>query len=96
VERLALLATGSGIRGLVCSPLELPRLRGILPSQIQLVTPGIRTGAEKADDQKRTLSPAEAMAAGASWLVVGRPIYAATDPVAAARSIAAMAGWQPV
>jgi orotidine-5'-phosphate decarboxylase len=95
VERLALLATGSGIRGLVCSPLELPRLRGILPSHVQLVTPGIRTGAEKADDQKRTLSPAEAMATGASWLVVGRPIYAAADPVAAARSIAGMAGWNP-
>ncbi len=92
VERLARLATDSGIRGLVCSPLELLRLRSVLPSRIQLVTPGIRTGTEKADDQKRTLSPAEAMAAGASWLVVGRPIYAAADPVAAAQAIARMAG----
>lgn len=92
VERLARLATDSGIRGLVCSPLELLRLRSVLPSRIQLVTPGIRTGNEKADDQKRTLSPAEAMAAGASWLVVGRPIYAAADPMAAAQAIARMAG----
>ncbi len=92
VERLARLATDSGIRGLVCSPLELPRLRNVLPTQIQLVTPGIRTGNEKADDQKRTLSPAEAMATGASWLVVGRPIYAAADPVAAAQAIALQAG----
>ncbi len=92
VERLARLATDSGIRGLVCSPLELPRLRSVLPAQVQLVTPGIRTGNEKADDQKRTLSPADAIAAGASWLVVGRPIYAAADPVAAAQAIARQAG----
>jgi orotidine-5'-phosphate decarboxylase len=87
VERLARLAAASGLRGLVCSPLEIVPLRSILPPSIQLVTPGIRTGAEKSDDQKRTLGPAEAMAAGASWLVVGRPIYAATDPVEAAQRI---------
>ena len=87
VERLARLAASSGLRGLVCSPLEIIPLRAVLPPSIQLVTPGIRTGAVKSDDQKRTLGPAEAMAAGASWLVVGRPIYAATDPVEAARKI---------
>ncbi len=87
VELLARLAAGAGLRGLVCSPLELGRLRAILPASVQLVTPGIRTGAEKADDQKRTLSPREAMAAGATWLVVGRPIYAADDPAGAARRI---------
>ena len=87
VERLARLAADSGLRGLVCSPLEITTLRSILPSTMQLVTPGIRTGAEKSDDQKRTLGPAEAMAAGASWLVVGRPIYAAADPIEAARRI---------
>ena len=87
VERLATLAVKSGLRGLVCSPLEIVALRQIIPSHVQLVTPGIRTGAEKADDQKRTLSPREALDAGASWLVIGRPIYAAENPRAAAEKI---------
>jgi len=87
VERLATLAVRAGLRGLVCSPLEIADLRQILPSNIQLVTPGIRTGAEKADDQKRTLTPREAMQAGASWLVIGRPIYGAENPRAAAERI---------
>jgi orotidine-5'-phosphate decarboxylase len=87
VERLATLAVKSGLRGLVCSPLEITGLRQILPAHVQLVTPGIRTGAEKADDQKRTLSPREALAAGATWLVIGRPIYAAENPRAAAEKI---------
>jgi orotidine-5'-phosphate decarboxylase len=87
VERLAALAVKSGLRGLVCSPLEIVALRQILPSHVQLVTPGIRTGAEKADDQKRTLSPREALDAGANWLVIGRPIYAAENPRAAAEKI---------
>ena len=87
VERLASLAAKAGLRGLVCSPLEIAALRKILPEDFQLVTPGIRTGAEKADDQKRTLTPREAMAAGASWLVIGRPIYAAPNPRQAAESI---------
>lgn len=87
VERLARLAVQAGLRGLVCSPLEVVALRQSLPSRIQLVTPGIRTGAEKADDQKRTLTPREALEAGANWLVVGRPIYAAENPRAAAEAI---------
>ena len=87
VERLASLAVKSGLRGLVCSPLEITQLRQILPASVQLVTPGIRTGAEKADDQKRTLSPREAIDAGASWLVIGRPISAAENPRAAAEKI---------
>ena len=87
VERLARLAVKAGLRGLVCSPLEIVALRKILPAQVQLVTPGIRTGAEKTDDQKRTLSPREAIAAGANWLVIGRPIYAAENPRAAAEKI---------
>jgi len=98
VERLASLAANSGLRGLVCSPLEIADLREFLPEEIQLVTPGIRTrlgeasgaawaGAEKADDQKRTLTPREAIAAGANWLVIGRPIYAAENPRAAAEKI---------
>ncbi|MBI3415518.1 MAG: orotidine-5'-phosphate decarboxylase [Verrucomicrobia bacterium] len=87
VERLATLAVKAGLRGLVCSPLEIVALRELLPANIQLVTPGIRTGAEKADDQKRTLSAGEAMAAGADWLVIGRPIYASSDPKFAAEQI---------
>jgi len=87
VERLAALAVKSGLRGLVCSPLEIVGLRQILPAHVQLVTPGIRTGAEKSDDQKRTLTPREAIDAGANWLVIGRPIYAAENPRAAAEKI---------
>jgi len=87
VLRLAQLAVQSGLRGLVCSPLEIVALRKILPPEVQLVAPGIRTGAEKADDQKRTLTPREAIQAGANWLVIGRPIYAAANPRAAAESI---------
>jgi len=89
VERLAQLAVTAGLRGLVCSPLEIADLRQILPEKIQLVTPGIRTGAEKSDDQKRMLTPREARDAGASWLVIGRPIYAAENPRAAAEKILA-------
>jgi orotidine-5'-phosphate decarboxylase len=86
---LAGLAVRAGLRGLVCSPLEIAGLRQILPVEVQLVTPGIRTGAEKADDQKRTLGPREAIEAGADWLVIGRPIYAAENPRAAAEKILA-------
>lgn len=89
VERLAALAVKAGLRGLVCSPLEIVALRQSLPADVQLVTPGIRTGAEKADDQKRTLTPAQALEAGANWLVIGRPIYAAENPKAAAEKILA-------
>ena len=87
VERLATLAAKAGLRGLVCSPLEIADLREFLPQHFQLVTPGIRTGAEKADDQKRTLTPREAIDAGANWLVIGRPIYAAENPRLAAEKI---------
>ena len=87
VLRLAQLAVKAGLRGLVCSPLEIVALRNFLPTHIQLVTPGIRTGVEKADDQKRTLTPREAIQAGANWLVIGRPIYAAENPRAAAEKI---------
>jgi len=89
VERLAALAASAGLRGLVCSPLELAALRQSLPASMQLVTPGIRAPGDDAGDQKRTLSAAEAMSAGASWLVIGRPIYAAENPRAAAERILA-------
>lgn len=87
VRRLATLAIKAGLHGLVCSPLEVAKLKQALPPNVQLVTPGVRTGAEKADDQKRTLTPKEAITAGASWLVIGRPIYAADNPRAAAEKI---------
>ena len=87
VERLAALAVQAGMRGLVCSPLEVAALRQLLPAQVRLVTPGLRSGAEPDDDQRRTLSPVEALAAGADWLVIGRPIYSAQDPRAATESI---------
>jgi orotidine-5'-phosphate decarboxylase len=87
VERLAGLALHAGLRGLVCSPLELGMLRRTLPANVQLVTPGIRPAEAGKDDQKRTLTPREALAAGADWLVIGRPICAAPDPRAAAERI---------
>lgn len=93
VERLASLAARAGLSGLVCSPLEITRLRQFLPAAMQLVTPGIRPADSPPDDQKRTLTPAEALAAGASWLVIGRPICAAPDPRAAAEKI--LASLQP-
>jgi orotidine-5'-phosphate decarboxylase len=87
VRRLATVAAKAGLRGLVCSPLEVAKLRQAIPPATQLVTPGVRMGAEKADDQKRTLTPREAITAGANWLVIGRPIYAAENPRAAAEKI---------
>ncbi len=87
VERLASLAAKAGLRGLVCSPLEIVALRQTLPSGMQLVTPGIRATDDAAGDQKRTLSAREAIDAGANWLVIGRPICAAPNPRAAAEKI---------
>ena len=87
VLRLGRLAVDSGLRGLVCSPLEIVPLRAVLPANVALVTPGIRPRDAKADDQSRVMTPAEAARAGASFLVVGRPVFKATDPVAAARAI---------
>jgi orotidine-5'-phosphate decarboxylase len=89
VERLAKLALEAGLRGLVCSPLELAMLRRLLPPNIQLVTPGIRAPGDPTGDQKRTLTAREALAAGANWLVIGRPVHAAPDPRAAAEQIMA-------
>lgn len=87
VRRLAMVALKAGLRGLICSPQEVGRLRQAVTPATQLITPGIRMGDEKADDQKRICSPREAMQAGANWIVVGRPIYAAADPRAAAENI---------
>ena len=87
VRHLAKLATAAGLRGLVCSPMEIAPLREILPAEIQLVTPGIRPTGVDAGDQKRVFTPSEALAAGANRLVIGRPIYAAENPRAAAEAI---------
>ena len=87
VERFAALAIKAGLRGLVCSPLELVTLRQSLPREIQLVTPGIRGPGDIQGDQKRTLSAKEALCAGANWLVIGRPIYDAANPREAAENI---------
>jgi len=87
VERLATLAVTAGLRGVVCSPLELAALRPMLPATFQLVTPGIRGPDDPTGDQKRTLSAAEAIAVGANWLVIGRPIYGADNPRMAAERI---------
>ena len=87
VRRLANMANTAGLRGLVCSPLEVAELRQTFPRSMQLVTPGIRLTSNPADDQKRTLNPREALSAGANWLVIGRPIFAAENPRAAAEAI---------
>jgi len=87
VELLAQLAAESGMKGLVCSPLEIEPLRKILPPDIKLVTPGIRPAGSDLNEQKRIMTPAMAAAAGANFIVVGRPVLMAVNPVEAARAI---------
>lgn len=83
VPRLAQLAASAGIGGCVCSPLEVEALRAAHPDPFALVTPGIRPAGAAHGDQQRVLTPAQAIAAGSSQLVIGRPITAAPDPAAA-------------
>ncbi len=78
-----------GIDGLVCSPEEAASLRKIVGHQISLVTPGIRPTGAASGDQKRIMTPARAIAAGADYLVIGRPVMEAADPKAAAEAIQA-------
>ena len=78
-----------GVDGLVCSAVEAINLRDIVGPKMLLVTPGIRPAGSDIGDQKRIVTPAKAIANGADYLVVGRPIIAADDPKAAAESIVA-------
>ncbi len=87
VMRLARLAQASGLDGVVCSAREAAALRRALGGDFKLVVPGIRPAGASADDQKRTMTPAEAVSAGADYLVIGRPITGADDPAQAARAV---------
>ncbi len=87
VVRLARLAQQSGMDGVVCSPREITPLRMELGSDFRLVTPGIRPAGSATGDQKRIMTPAEAVSLGSDWLVIGRPITAAEDPLAALNAI---------
>jgi orotidine-5'-phosphate decarboxylase len=87
VRRLAELAYKAGARGFVCSPHEVADLRGHFGASVNLVVPGIRPGTAMAHDQARPSTPRNAAAAGADWIVVGRPITEAADPASAAAAI---------
>ena len=87
VMRLAELAQASGLDGVVCSPHEIELIRKVCGADFKLVVPGIRPAGSDAGDQKRVLSPKEAVDKGADYLVIGRPITEAADPKAAAQAI---------
>lgn len=81
--QMALLAQESGLAGAVCSPQEVEQLRSICGDQFLLVCPGVRPSRTEAGDQKRSMTPAQAIKAGATYLVIGRPITTASNPVEA-------------
>jgi orotidine-5'-phosphate decarboxylase len=87
VRRLAALAQQSGLDGVVCSPRDAAALRSERGDDFLLVTPGVRPAGADIGDQRRVMTPADAMRAGASYLVIGRPITAAADPLAALMEI---------
>ena len=88
VVHLAKLAKSAGMDGVVASPQEIDRIRESLGPDFLIVTPGVRPAGAEIGDQKRVMTPGKAMQAGADYLVIGRPIIKADDPVAAARAIA--------
>jgi orotidine-5'-phosphate decarboxylase len=88
VLRLGRLALAAGADGLVCSPQEVAALRDALGPEPLLVVPGVRPAGSAAGDQARTATPSEAVAAGADWIVLGRPLTGAADPAAAAVAVA--------
>jgi len=87
VVALTQMAVEAGADGVVCSPLEVAAIRTALGAKPFLVVPGIRPAGAEPGDQKRVMTPAQAMQAGADVLVIGRPITQAADPVAAAQAI---------
>ena len=87
VLRLAALAKRAGMDGVVCSPREAALLRERLDRAFLLVTPGVRPQQATMDDQRRVMTPVEAIRAGADYLVIGRPITAATQPLAVLEGI---------
>ena len=87
VRRLATLAHDCGLDGAVCSPQEAADLRQRLGGGFRLVTPGVRPAGAALDDQRRVMSPGQAIAAGAHYLVIGRPITQASDPIAVLQAI---------
>ena len=92
LTRLALLSQEAGLDGVVASPQEIGLIREACDPRFAIVTPGIRGASDAMGDQNRTASAAGALAAGASYLVVGRPIIAAPDPRAAAQKLAEECG----
>jgi orotidine-5'-phosphate decarboxylase len=91
-QKLAQLSADSGLDGVVCSAVEAPALRRALPAGFKLVTPGIRPAGSAKDDQARIITPEAAIANGADYLVIGRPITQAADPLAALSAINATLG----
>ena len=89
VKRLATLTGAAGLDGVVCSAREVTELRNLMGSEFKLVTPGIRPAGSKTDDQKRITTPSDAISMGSDYLVIGRPVTAAPDPLEALLAIEA-------
>jgi orotidine-5'-phosphate decarboxylase len=94
VLRLADLAQSAGLDGVVCSPFEITAIRKALGNEFKLVVPGIRPEGSDTGDQKRVLTPREALKKGADYLVIGRPITESNNPAAAARDVALTLKWE--